>query len=69
MGHIYGGLGPGGVWGGRPPPRIRDLYSKNFFEKFVLFTRTPLDKNRFIAPVYVVAQAHNEIHPNSIQLT
>ena len=27
---ITRGVGPRGVWGGRTPPRIRDLYSKNF---------------------------------------
>ena len=47
------GLGTGGVWGGRTPPRIRDLCSKNFFENFFYLFGPPLDKNRSKAPVYV----------------
>ena len=43
-----------GVWRGRTPPRIRDLYSKNFFEDFFLFTWTPLNKNRSVAPGYIL---------------
>ena len=46
------GLGPGGVWGGRTPPRIRDLCSKKFFEKFSYLFGPPLDKNRSQAPEY-----------------
>ena len=44
------GLGTGGVWGGRTPPRIRDLCSKIFFENFSYLFGPPLDKNRSQAP-------------------
>ena len=52
------GLGTGGVWGGRTPPRIRDLCSKNFFENFSYLFGPPLDKNRSQAP------AHAELRNN-----
>ena len=42
------GQGTGGVWGGRTPPRIRDLCSKNFENSQIqLFFqyRTPMAKN------------------------
>ena len=47
------GLGTGGVWGGRTPPRIRDLCSKKIFDKFSYLFGPPLDKNRSKAPEYV----------------
>ena len=47
---INRGLGPGGVWGGRTPPRIRDLYSKKISKNFSYLLGPPLDKNRSVAP-------------------
>ena len=50
------GQGTGGVWGGRTPPGIRDLYSKNFEnsqKKNFLSIRPPLGKYRSLAPDHV----------------
>ena len=52
------GLGTGGVWGGRTPPRIRDLCSKKIFEKFSYLFRPPLDKNRSVAPGHTIIYLH-----------
>ena len=47
---IFRGVGPGGVWGGRTPPGIGDLYSKNTFFNNFLLIRTPPAKNFFPRP-------------------
>lgn len=47
---FFRGLGPGGVWGGRTPPRIRDLYSKKFLKIFSYLFGPPQNKNRSVAP-------------------
>ena len=51
---LSGAREPGGS-GGSDPPRIRDLYSKNFEnlqKKFFLSIGPPLGKNRSLAPAY-----------------